>query len=165
MPNLRCVTNESIFKEQEYLVSAEALYMQDEPEIVPLRCIQTEETAMKELSELYGAQASAASQSTAAEPIPPPGNKKSRPRSRKSDSRKDDHRRDGGGSARRRTKAADGGQESNQAQPNQGSGRQSREKPRHRRRKESPRNPPVSGQERKLQAEHSSATQVVNSTG
>ena len=67
--------------------------MQDEPDIVPLRCIQTEETAMKELSELYGAQASAAPQPAARESVPPSGQKPSRPRSRRSDTRKDDNRK------------------------------------------------------------------------
>lgn len=69
--------------------------LQDEPEIVPLRCIQTEETAMKELSELYGAQGSETTQPQTAAPDAPSvsGAKKSRPRSRQSYAHRNERRR------------------------------------------------------------------------
>jgi hypothetical protein len=52
--------------------------MQEEQEVIPLRCIQTEESAMKELSALFGAEAPPG---PTAHPVVPPGPTAPKPRS------------------------------------------------------------------------------------
>lgn len=134
---------------------SEALEMQDEPEIVPLRCIQTEETAMKELSALYGAQASAAPQPVAVESVPPSGNKTSRARSRRSDSRKDDNRKGDRRRSSGKSKSEGREKQPSQAQRAQAAVKQSRDGPRRGPRKET--STTFLGQERGPKPANSSA--------
>lgn len=56
--------------------------MQDEQEVVPLRCIQTEEFALKELSALFGAAASVSQHPTEPPPAPKPRGSARTPRAR-----------------------------------------------------------------------------------